>query len=448
MFDPTVGPLIELWSRAGESGRLPAAAAIAEARSRVGIERIAIDAAGRVTLPPGMAVNFGGIGKGWALDRMRELLAERGIANALLDFGGSSWLALGAPADAPAWRVLLRDGRGGYAGAVSLRDTSVSFSESFGESSEIEGRRYGHVIDPRTGWPIQEARAGVALAADGATAEALTKALIVLGAREGLAVVAQTPGAEALVIDAAGGLHESPGFRRATAFEPLRLSDAVWRFLHRVAAGLWDARNFLLRPAVTGRGRARPRGRRAAAGADLVSALVRGAGRRRAARRGAAPRRRARAARGDRASWSRPTPCARSASSSCATPSSRTTCTPSSSASTRIPRCASIGARWCGRASVPEASLGELPLWPVLPVLLAAAAASRRSRSGRGTRSGARLPGGGGKGLARSTASRVERARISGGRPTSEVPASTPRASIARRTVTTPSMPRLRAIDG
>ena len=174
-----------------------------------------------------MSVNFGGIGKGWALDRMREALAARGIANALLDFGGSSWLALGAPADAPAWRVLLRDGRGGYAGAVTLRDTSASFSESFGESSEIEGRRYGHVIDPRTGWPIQQPLAGFAVAADGATAEALTKALLVLGPDEALARVAGMPGAEALVIDAAGALHESAGFRRVTGFEPLAAAGAT-----------------------------------------------------------------------------------------------------------------------------------------------------------------------------------------------------------------------------
>ncbi len=220
-FDPSVGPLIELWSAAGRSGRLPGAAEIAAARSRVGIERIAIDAAGRVSLAPGMAVNFGGIGKGWALDRMGELLAEHGIERALLDFGGSSWLALGAPADAPAWRVLLRDGRGGYAGTVTLRDTSVSFSESFGESSEIEGRRYGHVIDPRSGWPIQQPLAGVALATDGATAEALTKALLVLGPAEGLAVLASVPGAEGFAIDASGQRHESAGFRRASAFEPV-----------------------------------------------------------------------------------------------------------------------------------------------------------------------------------------------------------------------------------
>lgn len=227
VFDPTVGPLIALWTEAGRAGRLPSAAEIAAARSRVGIERVAIGPGERVALERGMAVNFGGVGKGWALDRMRELLAERGIANVLLDFGGSSWLALGAPADAPAWRVLLRDGRGGYAGAASLRDTSASFSESFGQWSEIEGRRYGHVIDPRTGWPVQQPLAGVALAPDGAMAEALTKALLVLEPAEGLAVVAGVPGAEALVIDAAGRLHESAGFRRATGFAPLAAAGAT-----------------------------------------------------------------------------------------------------------------------------------------------------------------------------------------------------------------------------
>jgi thiamine biosynthesis lipoprotein len=221
VFDPSVGPLIELWTAAGRSGRLPSQAEIDVARSRVGVERIAIDAEGRVSLLPGMAVNFGGIGKGWALDRMAELLAERGIENALFDFGGSSWLALGAPADAPAWRVLLRDGRGGYAGAAQLRDASASFSESFGEFHSIEGRRYGHVIDPRTGWPIREPLAAFATAGDGATAEALTKALLVLAPADALALVAGVAGAEALVIDASGALHESAGFRRATGFAPL-----------------------------------------------------------------------------------------------------------------------------------------------------------------------------------------------------------------------------------
>ncbi len=221
VFDVTVGPLIELWKAAARAGRLPTREQIAAARSRVGAQRIAVGPDGHVALEPGMSVNFGGVGKGFALDRMRERLAALGVTRALLDFGGSSWLALGAPTDAKAWRVLLRDGRGGFAGVVELRDASVSFSESFGESSEIEGRRFGHVIDPRSGFPVEQPVAGVALASDGTTAEALTKALVVLGAKHGLAIVARAPGAEGLVIDAAGVRHESPGFRRRAAFEPL-----------------------------------------------------------------------------------------------------------------------------------------------------------------------------------------------------------------------------------
>jgi FAD:protein FMN transferase len=221
VFDPSVGPLIELWSAAARAGRLPPAGAIAAARRRVGIERIRIDGAGHVALEPGMAVNFGGVGKGFALDRMREALASRGVASALLDFGGSSWLALGAPSDAPAWRVLLRDGRGGFAGAVTLRDVSASFSDSFGEWHEIEGRRLGHVIDPRTGWPVPSPVVGFAVAPDGTTAEALTKALLVLDAEEAFAVAARL-GAEALVIDASGARHGTPGFIRTTRFEPAR----------------------------------------------------------------------------------------------------------------------------------------------------------------------------------------------------------------------------------
>jgi thiamine biosynthesis lipoprotein len=220
-FDVTVGPLIALWTEVGRAGRLPSAAELGAALRRVGSDRIVLGPEGVVMLEPGMHVDFGGVGKGFALDRMRERLTEHGITRALLDFGGSSWLALGAPEDGDAWRVLLRDGHGGFAGVVSLRNASLSFSESMAGSTEIEGRRYGHVIDPRSGWPLEEPVAGVALAGDGATAEALSTALVVLGAERGLHVVAEMAGTEAMAIDASRVRHESPGFAEATDFEPV-----------------------------------------------------------------------------------------------------------------------------------------------------------------------------------------------------------------------------------
>jgi thiamine biosynthesis lipoprotein len=212
VFDVSVGPLIDLWEEASRRGALPAAARLEEARARVGAARIAVAEDDRsVTLAAGMSVNFGGFGKGWALDRVRELLDARGVENAYLDFGGSSLLALGRPRDAADWRVAIPDGRGGVAGVLALRDESASISESFGHFSVIEGRRYGHVIDPRSGWPVDGHALALAVTRDGAAAEALTKALLVLPAAEGLALVASRAEAEALVIEASGAWRATPG---------------------------------------------------------------------------------------------------------------------------------------------------------------------------------------------------------------------------------------------
>jgi thiamine biosynthesis lipoprotein len=180
-FDVSVGPLVELWTRAARRGRTPSDVELARARARVGSERLVVSVdAGTVVLEPGMSIDLGGIAKGWALDRMRERLRARGIERALLSFGHSSILAVGAPPGASGWRILLQDGEGSYAGIVTLRDATLSVSGSFGRVSRIGGRDYGHVIDPRTGEPLTEGRQAAVLAPTGASAEALSKALLVL----------------------------------------------------------------------------------------------------------------------------------------------------------------------------------------------------------------------------------------------------------------------------
>jgi len=123
-FDVTVGPLLALWRVAGENGRIPAPQALAAARARVGSERILLGSDGRSAALPdqGMAVDFGGIGKGYALDRLMARLRASGLDRALLDFGRSSVWALGQPPDAPAWRLLLEHPSRGAIGVISLRD--------------------------------------------------------------------------------------------------------------------------------------------------------------------------------------------------------------------------------------------------------------------------------------------------------------------------------------
>jgi thiamine biosynthesis lipoprotein len=221
-FDVTVGPLVELWTRAARRDRAPDAGEIDAARRLVGADGLRIDAQGRAALArPGMSVDLGGIAKGYALDEIVRLLRERGFASALLSFGQSSAWALGAPPGEPAWCLLLRAPAGGFSGDVCLRDQAFSVSSSFGRASEIAGRRYGHVIDPRSGRALERAAQASVVAASATLAEALSTALVVLEPREGIAVVEGLPAAEALVAVEGAAPLRSSGFDRATGFETL-----------------------------------------------------------------------------------------------------------------------------------------------------------------------------------------------------------------------------------
>ena len=128
-FDVTVGPLLDLWRDAERDGAVPDDAVVEAVRRRVDASEIVIDERGRVALPRGASLNLGGIGKGWALDRVAERLRARGIDRALLSFGGSSVLALGAPPGGERWNVLVRTRDGEVIGVVSLRDQHLSVSE-------------------------------------------------------------------------------------------------------------------------------------------------------------------------------------------------------------------------------------------------------------------------------------------------------------------------------
>ena len=175
VFDVTVEPLLRLWREAGERRAMPSDPAVSAARARVGAARVEIDAdAGTVALAEGMAASLGGIAKGWTLDELAELLREAGISRALLNFGGSSLHAMGVPLDAAAWRVATESG------VLDLAPGSdVSISSSFGQFVEIEGERFSHIVDPRSGWPIRREVRATAWAASGAEAEVASTAQVV-----------------------------------------------------------------------------------------------------------------------------------------------------------------------------------------------------------------------------------------------------------------------------
>ena len=217
-FDITVGPLMALWKNAPH---LPSPDAVRHTLSRVGSHQIVLSPQGTAALAQNMALDLGGIGKGFTLDRMVALLKKRRVGHALLNFGHSSQWAVGRPPDAAGWRLLVRLPDGTITGIATLRDQALSVSGSLGQSVTLGDRRYGHVIDPRTGQPIQRDLLACVVAPSAAQAEALSKALLILGESEGTALLERQSGVEGLLLEADGRRWETKGWRQAVSFVAL-----------------------------------------------------------------------------------------------------------------------------------------------------------------------------------------------------------------------------------
>ena len=177
-FDVTVSPFVRLWQQTGDEGRRPSPGEIAEARRRVGYERVRLSSPDEVELPPGMAVELGGIGKGYAVDRMVEVLRREGARSALVNFGGSSIAALGPPEPAAGWPVWIEHGAA-LEGPLTLRDAALSTSATLGGSERLAERGIGHLIDPRSGRALEHEGQATVLAPTATEAEAWSKALLV-----------------------------------------------------------------------------------------------------------------------------------------------------------------------------------------------------------------------------------------------------------------------------
>lgn len=191
LFNPLIGPITQLWKInqvPGEAGnfRLPALASVDAALPLTDLEGVAFPSGGVHLRRRGAMLDLGGIAKGYASSRAVELLRERGISSALLDLGGNIQV-LGTNHGKP-WNIGIRDPRGrGVALVLSVSDTAVITSGSYERYKIVDGVRYSHLFDPRTGMPVRNGLlSATVVTPDGALADALATAFMVLG-REGAA---------------------------------------------------------------------------------------------------------------------------------------------------------------------------------------------------------------------------------------------------------------------
>jgi thiamine biosynthesis lipoprotein len=218
-FDITVGPLIDLWRQAASNARWPTVESLRRAKRRIGSGRLLLPGDGEVGVTAtGMRIDLDGISKGAVLDRLRERLDARlPDAAALLSFGQSSILAIGDPDPGDArggWRLEIRSRgpRGERLGVVRLRDRALSVSSSVGSVSEIEGQPVSHVVDPRTGGPVEGTVEAVVVSDRAALADGWSTALLVLGADRMAIRLVSRAGLEAIVYGEGGPVVYSQGW--------------------------------------------------------------------------------------------------------------------------------------------------------------------------------------------------------------------------------------------
>ena len=251
-FDPTAGPLVRLWGFGPGREREfpPEAEEIQSLLQRVGYEKIQIDfeAGGLFFLEAGMELNLGGIGKGYAIDRAIEKIKEAGIGVGMVSCGSTIY-GLGTPPGRSGWQVSIRHPRlrEGQAGAVSLCDRALSTSGDYEKFFFFRGRRFSHLIDPRSGYPAEEA-AAVSVAAPGAMeADALSTAAFILGKEAGKRLLEDFADVEGFLLceEADGTMNSS----RTAGWERLARPNGIGRRRFLALASLALAAFFLPVPA-------------------------------------------------------------------------------------------------------------------------------------------------------------------------------------------------------
>jgi thiamine biosynthesis lipoprotein len=204
-FDVTIAPVGRLWRRARRERKLPEPSKLAEALKLVGSDRMILDRAARTVWlkTPGMKLDVGGIAKGYAAQAALDVLKRAGVNRALV--GGAGDIVVGEPPPGKeGWTIAIAALEPGKPGAelppLLLRHAAVSTAGDAERFVIIDGRRYSHIINPKTGQAIEDRASVTVVARDGGTADALETTVYIMGPERGLKLVEETAGAAAIYV--------------------------------------------------------------------------------------------------------------------------------------------------------------------------------------------------------------------------------------------------------
>jgi thiamine biosynthesis lipoprotein len=180
-FDVTIGPLTQLWRRMKRQKQLPTTTQISDAKAKIGIKKIVFNKVNRSVMleTKGMRLDFGGIGKGFAEDEMMKILKENGIKSALIEAGGNIVVS-DSPADLPkGWEIFINKEK------YYLKNRGISTSGDAYQFVEIDGKKYAHILDPKTGIGYAEPHQVSIIAKDGIMSDWISTALYLMPQEKG-----------------------------------------------------------------------------------------------------------------------------------------------------------------------------------------------------------------------------------------------------------------------
>ena len=207
-WDGTVNPLVNLWGFGNTGGRnsIPPVEQIKKRLSELGFSNIQIiENRYLVKNKASVTLDFGSIAKGYAVDKIAELIEQNGIKNFLVEIGGEVYAA-GTRLDDKLWKIGINTPRPDAPAdqvykAIAIKDRAFATSGDYRNFFEVNGKRYSHIIDPRSGYPVDNGVVSVSVIADTCTfADGLATALMVMGTEKGLTLVNRLPGVESLMI--------------------------------------------------------------------------------------------------------------------------------------------------------------------------------------------------------------------------------------------------------